>query len=139
MFAAVDLMGKKSMSMSTIDKTDLNENTDKKGTCVYEKDIHISHKGQDTATIREKGQGITRTRAIAAPCKNGLFISSVKCCPATKPSSLVMFAAVDLMGKKSMSMSTIDKTDLITKSIFDTFTPISVLASPFLQGAAIAI
>jgi hypothetical protein len=48
-----------------------------------------------------------------------LFISSVKCCPATKPSSLVMFAAVDLMGKKSMSMSTIDKTDLITKSIFD--------------------
>ena len=49
-----------------------NENTDKKGTCVYEKDIHVSHKGQDTATIREKGQGITRTRAGAAPCKNGL-------------------------------------------------------------------
>jgi hypothetical protein len=49
-----------------------NENTDKKGTCVYEKDIHISHKGQDAATNREKGQGVTRTRAGAAPCKNGL-------------------------------------------------------------------
>jgi hypothetical protein len=49
-----------------------NENTDKKGTCVYEKDIHISHKGQGTATNREKGQGVTRTRAGAAPCKNGL-------------------------------------------------------------------
>ena len=23
-----------------------NENTDKKGTCVYEKDIHVSYKGQ---------------------------------------------------------------------------------------------
>jgi hypothetical protein len=46
-----------------------------------------------------------------------LFISSVNCCLATKPSSLVMFAAVDSLGKKSMSMSTIDKTDLITKSI----------------------
>jgi hypothetical protein len=31
-----------------------------------------------------------------------------------------MFAAVDLLGKESMSMSTIDKTDLITKSMFDT-------------------
>jgi hypothetical protein len=31
-----------------------------------------------------------------------------------------MFAAVDLLGKKSMSMSTIDKTGLITKSIVDT-------------------
>ena len=44
--------------------------TDKKGTCVYEKDIHVSHKGQGAATNREKGQGVTRTRA--APCKNGL-------------------------------------------------------------------
>jgi hypothetical protein len=36
-----------------------NENTDKKGTCVYEKDIHVSHKGQGAATCtnREKGQG----------------------------------------------------------------------------------
>ena len=33
--------------------------TDKKGTCVYEKDIHISNKGQGAATNREKGQGIT--------------------------------------------------------------------------------
>ena len=49
-----------------------NENTDKKGTCVYEKDIHVSHKGQGTATNREKGQGITQTRAGAAPCKIGL-------------------------------------------------------------------
>ena len=39
-----------------------NENTDEKGTCAYEKDIHVSH----------KGQGVTRTRAGAAPCKNGL-------------------------------------------------------------------
>jgi hypothetical protein len=37
--------------------------TDKKGTCVYEKDIHVSHKGQSAATNREKGQGVTRTRA----------------------------------------------------------------------------
>ena len=49
-----------------------NENTDKKGTCVYEKDIHVSHKGQGAATNREKGQGITRTRAGTAPFKNGL-------------------------------------------------------------------
>jgi hypothetical protein len=35
-----------------------------------------------------------------------------------------MFAAVDLLGKKSMSMSTIGNTDLITKSIFDTLMPI---------------
>ena len=33
-----------------------NENTDKKGTCVYEKGIHVSHKGQGVATNREKGQ-----------------------------------------------------------------------------------
>ena len=46
--------------------------TDKKGTCVYEKDIHVSHKGQSAATNREKGQGVTRTRAGAAPNKNGL-------------------------------------------------------------------
>ena len=46
--------------------------TDKKGTCVYEKDIHVSHKGQSAATNREKGQGVTRTRAGAAPYKNGL-------------------------------------------------------------------
>jgi hypothetical protein len=45
--------------------------TDKKVTCVYEKDIHISHKGQGAATNTEKGQGVTRTRAGAAPCKNG--------------------------------------------------------------------
>ena len=37
-----------------------------------EKDIHVSHKGQAAATNREKGQGVTRTRAGAAPCKNGL-------------------------------------------------------------------
>jgi hypothetical protein len=49
-----------------------NENTDKKGTCVYEKNIHVSHKGQGAATNREKGQGVTRTRAGATPCKNGL-------------------------------------------------------------------
>jgi hypothetical protein len=35
-----------------------------------------------------------------------------------------MFAAVDLLGKESMSMSAIDKTDLITKSIVDTLIPI---------------
>ena len=46
--------------------------TDKKGTGVYEKDIHVSHKGQGAATNREKGQGVTRTRAGAAPCKSGL-------------------------------------------------------------------
>ena len=48
--------------------------TDKKGTCVYKKDIHVSHKGQGAATNRQKGQGVTRTRAGAAavPCKNGL-------------------------------------------------------------------
>ena len=49
-----------------------NENTDKKGTCDYEKDIHVSHKGQGAATNKEKGQGVTRTRAGTAPCKNGL-------------------------------------------------------------------
>jgi hypothetical protein len=37
-----------------------------------EKDIHVSHKGQGAATNGEKGQGVTRTRAGAAPCKNGL-------------------------------------------------------------------
>ena len=37
-----------------------------------EKDIHVSHKGQGAAIIREKGQGITRTRVVTAPCKNGL-------------------------------------------------------------------
>ena len=37
-----------------------------------EKDIHVSHKGQGAATDREKGQGVTRTRVGAAPCKNGL-------------------------------------------------------------------
>jgi hypothetical protein len=37
-----------------------------------EKDIHVSHKGQGAATNREKGQGVTRTRAGAAPWKNGL-------------------------------------------------------------------
>jgi hypothetical protein len=29
-----------------------------------EKDIHVSHKGQGAATNREKGQGVTRTRAL---------------------------------------------------------------------------
>jgi hypothetical protein len=38
-----------------------NENTDKKGTCVYEKDIHVSH----------KGQGVTRTRRALRPVKTG--------------------------------------------------------------------
>ena len=37
-----------------------------------EKNIHASHKGQGTATNREKRQGVTRTRAGAAPCKNSL-------------------------------------------------------------------
>jgi hypothetical protein len=37
-----------------------------------EKDMQVSHKVQGTATNREKGQGITRTRVGAAPCKNGL-------------------------------------------------------------------
>ena len=37
-----------------------------------EKDIHVSQKGQGAATNTEKGQGVTRTRAGAAPCKNGL-------------------------------------------------------------------
>jgi hypothetical protein len=37
-----------------------------------EKNIHVSHKGQGPATNREKGQGITKTTAGAAPCKNGL-------------------------------------------------------------------
>jgi hypothetical protein len=37
-----------------------------------EKDIHVSHKRQGTATNREKGQGVTWTRAGAPPCKNGL-------------------------------------------------------------------
>ena len=37
-----------------------------------EKNIHVSHKGQGAATDREKGQGVTRTRAGTAPCKNGL-------------------------------------------------------------------
>ena len=36
-----------------------------------EKNIHASHKGQGAATNREKRQGVTRTRAGAAPCKNG--------------------------------------------------------------------
>jgi hypothetical protein len=31
-----------------------------------------THKGQGAATNREKGQGVTRTRAGAAPCKNRL-------------------------------------------------------------------
>jgi hypothetical protein len=34
--------------------------------------MQVSHKVQGTATNREKGQGITRTRVGAAPCKNGL-------------------------------------------------------------------
>jgi hypothetical protein len=37
-----------------------------------ENDIHVSHKGQGAATNREKEQGVTQTRADAAPCKNGL-------------------------------------------------------------------
>ena len=37
-----------------------------------EKDMQVSHKVQGTATNREKGQGITRTRVGASPCKNGL-------------------------------------------------------------------
>ena len=52
--------------------------TNKKGTCVYEKDIHVSHKGQGAATNREKGQGVTRTRVGAAPCKNGLARTLIK-------------------------------------------------------------
>ena len=59
------------------DKT--NENTDKKGTCVYEKDIHVSYKGQGAATNREKGEGVTRTRAGTAPCKNRLARTLFKC------------------------------------------------------------
>jgi hypothetical protein len=37
-----------------------------------EKDIHVSHKGQGAATNREKGQGVTRTRAALRLVKNGL-------------------------------------------------------------------
>jgi hypothetical protein len=37
-----------------------------------EKDIHVSQKGQGAATNREKGKGVTRTRAGAVPCKSGL-------------------------------------------------------------------
>jgi hypothetical protein len=36
-----------------------------------EKDIHVSHKGQGTATNREKGQGITQTRRALRPVKTG--------------------------------------------------------------------
>jgi hypothetical protein len=36
-----------------------------------EKDIHISHKGQGAATNREKGQGVSRTRAALRPVKTG--------------------------------------------------------------------
>ena len=43
-----------------------------------EKDINVSHKGQGAATNREKGQGVTRTRAGAATCKNGLARTLVK-------------------------------------------------------------
>jgi hypothetical protein len=73
MFATVDLLGKKSMSMSTIDKTDLItksifDTLIPISVLVYEKDIHVSHKGQDAATNREKGQGVTRTRAGNVPC-----------------------------------------------------------------------
>ena len=53
--------------------------TDKKGTCVYEKDIHVRHKGQSAATNREKGQGVTWTRAGAVPCKNGLVRTLYLC------------------------------------------------------------
>jgi hypothetical protein len=35
-----------------------------------EKDIHVGLKGQGAATNREKGQGVTRTRAGTAPCRN---------------------------------------------------------------------
>ena len=37
-----------------------------------EKDIHVGHKGQGAATNREKGQGVTLTRAGDAPYKNRL-------------------------------------------------------------------
>jgi hypothetical protein len=43
-----------------------------------EKDIHISHKGQGAATNREKGQGVTWTRAGAVPCKNRLARTLLK-------------------------------------------------------------
>ena len=36
-----------------------------------EKDIHVSHKEQGTATNREKGQGITQTRRALRPVKTG--------------------------------------------------------------------
>jgi hypothetical protein len=38
-----------------------------------EKDIHASHKGQGAATNREKGQGVTRTRAGAATIVQLMF------------------------------------------------------------------
>ena len=41
--------------------------THKMGTCVYEEDIQVSHKGQGAVTNREKGQGVTWTRAGVAP------------------------------------------------------------------------
>ena len=34
-----------------------------------EKDTHVSQKGQGAAKNREKGQGVTRTRAGSVPCK----------------------------------------------------------------------
>jgi hypothetical protein len=37
-----------------------------------------THKGQVAATNREKGQGVTWTRAGAAPCKNGLARTLLK-------------------------------------------------------------
>ena len=52
--------------------------TDKKGTCVNEKDIHVSHKGQGVATNREKGQGVTRTRACKTKCLKALDKVHVK-------------------------------------------------------------
>ena len=78
--------------------------TDKKGTCVYEKDIPVSHKGQGAATNREKGQGVTRTRAGAAPCNNGLARTLLYACTWSNISAISrncpIFIFINLFGNR---------------------------------------
>jgi hypothetical protein len=55
-----------------------NENTDKKGTCVYEKGIHVSHKGQGVPTnrgIQEQPVGIPLPNIPIEDYKNNLLES----------------------------------------------------------------
>jgi hypothetical protein len=48
-----------------------NENTDKKGTCVYEKDIHVITKGRALLQIEKKGRAsLGQVRALR-PVKTG--------------------------------------------------------------------